>query len=91
MALSICNILSNEIIFGSAVDLTVLNIQLLDIYGNILDLNGAHFSFTVEITEVLNTKLYDFYRNYIWSGTIPSVDIKKIEGSGVALLRGRGP
>lgn len=83
--------LSNEIIFPSPVDLSVLNIQLLDPYGSIIELNGAHFAITLEITEVLNTKLYDFYRNYIWSGSIPSVNYKTVQGSAVPLLQGRGP
>ncbi len=84
-------LLSNEIIFPSPVDLSTLNVQLLDAYGNVINLNGSHFSFTLEITEVLNTKLYDFYRNYIWTGSIPSVNYKTVQGSAVPLLRGRGP
>jgi thioredoxin reductase len=32
-----------------------------------------NFSFSIEITEVLNTNLYDFYRNYIWMGGLPSL------------------
>lgn len=84
-------LLSNEIIFPSPVDLSVLNIQLLDAYGDLIELNGAHFAITLEITEVLNTKLYDFYRNYIWSGSIPSVNYKTVQGSALPLLNGRGP
>ena len=83
--------MSNEIIFPSPQDFSVLNVKLLDAWGNILSLNGLDMSFTLEITEVLNTKLYDFYRNYIWLGTIPSVPYKTVEGSAAGLLRGRGP
>jgi hypothetical protein len=46
------------------------------------------FSFSIEITEVLNMKLYDFYRNYIWMGTIPSV--KRVQGIATPLLNGTG-
>jgi hypothetical protein len=37
----------------------------MDPYGDVIDLNCMDFSFSIEITEVLNIKLYDFYRNYI--------------------------
>lgn len=84
-------LMSNEIIFPAPQDFTVLNVKLLDAWGNVLSLNGLDMSLTLEITEVLNTKLYDFYRNYIWLGTIPSVPYKTVEGSASGLLRGRGP
>ena len=84
-------LLSNEIIFPSPVDLSVLNIQLLDAFGEVIDLCGMNFSFSLEITEVLNTRLYDFYRNYIWSGTIPTVNYKTVTGSAQPLLKGYGP
>ena len=83
--------LSNEVIFPSPTDLSVLNVQLLDPYGELIDLCGMNFSFTLEITEVLNTRLYDFYRNYIWLGTVPSVPYKSVQGSAQTLLRGIGP
>jgi hypothetical protein len=84
-------LLSNEVIFPSPVDLSTLQVSLIDPYQSIIDLNGLNFSATLEITEVMNTKLYDFYRNYIWLGTLPSVPYKTVEGSASGLLRGRGP
>jgi hypothetical protein len=84
-------LLSNEIIFPSPVDINFLNIKLVDPYGEVIDLVGMNFSFSLEITEVLNTKLYDFYRNYIWAGTIPSVNYKTVKGSAQPLLKGIGP
>lgn len=83
--------LSNEVIFPSPTDLKILQVRLLDPYGEPVDLCGMNFSFSLEITEVLNTKLYDFYRNYIWLGTIPSVNYKSVQGSAQPLLRGVGP
>jgi hypothetical protein len=83
-------LLSNEIIFPSPVDLKVLQVKLMDPFGEIIDLNGMNWSFSIEITEVLNTYLYDFYRNYIWLGGIPSVP-KNVQGAGVPLLKGIGP
>ena len=80
------SLLSNEIIFPSPTDLKYLNVSLVDPYGDVIDLNCMNFSFSIEITEVLNTSLYDFYRNYIWMGTIPTV--KKPNGSAMTLLNG---
>jgi len=79
--------LSNEIIFPAPTDLKILQVKLIDAYGEVVDLNNMNFSFSLEITEVLNTAMYDFYRNYIWLGTIPS--IKKPSGSQIPL--GMGP
>lgn len=84
-------LMANEIIFPSPTDVKILNVKLMDPYGDIIDLCGMNFSFSLEITEVLNTKLYDFYRNYIWLGTIPSVNYKTVQGSPQPLLRGIGP
>jgi hypothetical protein len=83
--------LANEIIFPSPTDLKILQVRLLDPYGEVVNLCGMNFSFSLEITEVLNTKLYDFYRNYIWLGTIPSVNYKTVQGSSQPLLKGMGP
>lgn len=84
-------LLSNEIIFPSPVDINVLNVKLVDLYGCPIDLCGMNFAFSLEITEVLNTALYDFYRNYIWMGTIPSVPYRTVRGSAQPLLKGIGP
>lgn len=84
-------LLSNEIIFPSPTDLKVLNIKLLDPFGEVIDLCGMNFSFSLEITEVLNTSLYDFYRNYIWLGAVPRVDYKTVTGTALPLLKGSGP
>jgi hypothetical protein len=85
------SLLSNEIIFTKPTDLKILQVKLVDPYGDIIDLCGMNFSFSLEITEVLNTKLYDFYRNYIWLGSIPSVNYRTVQGSAEPLLKGIGP
>jgi len=56
----------------------------------VIDLNGLNLSFSMEITEVTNTKMYEFYRNYIWLGTVPSLP-SNVTGSGLGLLGGKGP
>lgn len=85
------SLLSNEIIFPSPVDINILNVKLIDMYGDPVELCGMNFAFSLEITEVLNTGLYDFYRNYLWLGTIPSVPYRTVKGSAQPLLRGVGP
>ncbi len=80
-------LMANEIIFPSPTDLKYLQVQLLDPYGDPIDLNNMNFSFSIEITEVLNTSLYDFYRNYIWMGGLPTLK-RSPNGSGIATLNG---
>jgi hypothetical protein len=82
--------LSNDIIFPSPTDLKRIKVTLLDPYGQAVDLNGLNLSFSMEITEVTNTKMYEFYRNYIWLGTVPSLP-SNVTGSGQGLLGGKGP
>lgn len=81
---------ANDIIFPSPIDITQIRIRLVDPFGNVVDLNNMDFSFSVEFTEVMNTKLYEFYRNYLWLGPIPSLQ-QDVRGTGVPLLGGRGP
>lgn len=83
-------LLSNDVIFPSPVDLKQIKVRLSDPYNQVLDLNYLNFSFSLEITEVMNTKMYEFYRNYIWLGTIPSVPAN-VTGSAQGLLGGKGP
>jgi hypothetical protein len=83
-------LLSNDVIFPSPVDLKQIRVRLTDPYNQVLDLNYLNFSFSLEITEVMNTKMYEFYRNYIWLGTIPSVPAN-VTGSAQGLLGGKGP
>jgi hypothetical protein len=84
------SLLSNDVIFPSPIDLKRIQVKLLDPYGRVIDLNGLNFSFSLEITEVTNTKMYEFYRNYIWLGTVPSLP-SNVTGSGLGLLGGKGP
>jgi hypothetical protein len=83
-------LLSNDIIYPSPVDLRFIKVRLLDIYGRPLNLNYCNFSFSLEITEVTNTKMYEFYRNYLWLGALPSVP-SNVTGSAAGLLGGKGP
>lgn len=84
------SLMSNDVIFPSPIDLKRIQVKLLDPYGRVIDLNGLNFSFSLEITEVTNTKMYEFYRNYIWLGSVPSLP-SNVTGSGMGLLGGKGP
>jgi hypothetical protein len=84
------NLLSNDIIYPSPVDLKQIKVKLLDVYGTPIDLNYCNFSFSLEITEVPNVKMYEFYRNYLWLGSIPSLP-SNVTGAGLGLLGGKGP
>ena len=54
---------SREIVFPSPLDLTRFQIQILDAYGNLLDLCGANVSFSLEVLEVKNLTLYNTIRD----------------------------
>lgn len=54
---------AKEVTFPAPYDLTRFNIQLLDPYGQQLDMNATHFSFSVEVLEVRNLSLYNMIRD----------------------------
>jgi len=59
------NLLTKEIIFAQPNNLSQLTIIFRDAYGGIINNGGIHISFALEVTEVMNCKLYDYYRNYL--------------------------
>jgi len=54
-----------EVVFPCPVDLLRLQIQILDKYGDVMDLCSSHFSFSIEVTEVKNSSLYNVIRDSI--------------------------
>jgi hypothetical protein len=56
---------AKEVTFTSPTDLTRFHIQVLDAYGNLLDLCSSQFSFSMEVLEVKNSSLYDTIRDSI--------------------------
>jgi len=77
------DLVSNQITFPSPIDINQLKVQLVDVDGNILDLNSMNFSFAMEITQVQNSKLNEHYRNYIWDGQDPKIS-RNSRGSAMA-------
>jgi hypothetical protein len=66
-------LMNNQVILPSPIDLKQLSIRLTDAYDQPIDLMDMNWSCTLEITEVQNIKLFEFYRNYLWSGKLPSI------------------
>lgn len=52
-----------EVVFPSPVDLNRLKIQVLDPYGEIMDLGSSQISFSIEVLEVKNASLYNTIRD----------------------------
>jgi len=59
------NFLTKEIIFTQPNNLSQLTIIFRDAYGSVINNGGINISFALEVTEVMNCKLYDYYRNYL--------------------------
>lgn len=65
------NFLTKELIFSQPTDIKTLDLRLVDKYGATLRNLDSEWSVAFEITDVMNGRLYDFYRNYLFrqSGT----------------------
>jgi hypothetical protein len=59
---STTNTTIKEIFFQQPNDINKIVITLYDAYGNILNLQGSDFSFTLELKEIINLNLYDNLR-----------------------------
>jgi hypothetical protein len=57
--------LTKEVVFPSPTDLSRLRIQILNPYGEIMDISTAQFSFAVEVLTVKNLSLYNLIRDSI--------------------------
>ena len=49
---------AKEHVFPSPVDLTRFKVEVVDAYGNTMDLCSSQFSFSLELLEVRNASLY---------------------------------
>lgn len=54
---------TKEIVFPAPVDLSRLRIQVVDMYGEIIDLCSQHLTLTLEILEVRNSTMYNTLRD----------------------------
>jgi hypothetical protein len=84
-------LINNQVVLPSPIDLKQLSIRLTDAYAQPIDLMDMNWSMTLEIIEVQNIKLFEFFRNYLWSGKLPSMkqNVKGSEIGGMILTNTR--
>ena len=61
--IDLINVVQRQYNFLQPVNIQRLVITVYDAYGNIIDMKGSNFSFTLEIEEVLNPALYEKLRD----------------------------
>lgn len=71
---------AKEVVFPAPVDLSRLRIQVLDVYGAVIDMCSSQFSFSLEVLEVRNPAVYNAVRDQLVTGALESV----VPGRGVA-------
>lgn len=62
---------AKEVVFPAPTDLSRLRVQVLDPYGEVLDMCSAQFSFSVEVLEVRNLSLYNTIRDSLGVPWVP--------------------
>jgi len=54
---------AKEVVFPTPQDLSRLHVQLLDSYGEIIDMGSSQMSFSIEVLEIMNLSLYNTVRD----------------------------
>lgn len=54
---------AKEVVFPTPQDLSRMKIQVLDAYGELIDMEGMNFSFSIEVLEIKNLSLYNAVRD----------------------------
>ncbi len=54
---------AKEVVFPTPQDLSRMKIQVLDAYGQLIDMAGMNFSFSIEVLEIKNLNLYNAVRD----------------------------
>ena len=65
-------------------DMTQCRIRLLDAHGAVVDTHDAHWSLSLELTEVMSMPLYDDYRLTVWSEEEPRA-VRQTSGAAAAI------
>jgi hypothetical protein len=55
------NVITKEYFFKQPTNMTSVPVQVFDLYGELVDLQGLNFSFTLEMTEITNHGLYKLF------------------------------
>lgn len=58
-----CRVIENEVVFPAPLDITRIRVQVVDRYGEIVDLCGRPLSFSLEVLEVRNSSMYNMVRD----------------------------
>jgi len=75
---------AKEVVFPAPVDLARLRIQLLDPYGEVVDMCSMQFSFSLEVLEVRNPAVYNAVRDQLVAGALESAVPGRGAAGGVA-------
>jgi hypothetical protein len=59
------NFISKEVAFPSPTNVSSFDVRLFDTNSNFIDLLGTNYSFTVEIVEILNSRLYSNFSDHL--------------------------
>jgi hypothetical protein len=75
---------AKEVVFPAPVDLSRLRVQVLDIYGEVIDMCSTQFSFSLEVLEVRNPAVYNAVRDQLVAGALESAVPGRGAAGGVA-------
>ena len=75
---------AKEVVFPAPVDLSRLRIQVLDVYGDVIDMCSMQFSFSLEVLEVRNPAVYNAVRDQLVAGALESAVPGRGAAGGVA-------
>lgn len=75
---------AKEVVFPTPVDLSRLRIQVLDVYGEVVDMCSMQFSFSLEVLEVRNPGVYNAVRDQLVEGALTSAVPGRGAAGGVA-------
>ena len=63
------NFLSKEVAFQLPTNISAFNVRLIDSNNNDIDLMGTNYSFTLELVEIVNSRLYTNYSDNLLQNT----------------------
>lgn len=75
---------ASEVVFSQPLDMRQVRIRLLDAHGEPVNLYDQNWSLSLQLTEVMNMPLYDFYRTTQWTEAEPRA-VRQVSGSAAAI------
>lgn len=74
------NPVASEVVFTKPQDMRQVRIRLLDAWGEPVQLYDQNWSLSLQLTEVMNMPLYDFYRTTQWTEAEPRA-MRQVSGA----------